>query len=194
MHQVHRGQALEQFRCEVRWRGIAGRSVVEGAGLFLRQSDQLRERGRRHRGVDRNQQRPARHQAHRRERLARVITQLAIQAGRHRQGAGAAIKQRVAVSRGLRHGFGTHRATRAGAVLDHELLAQGFAEFGGDQSTHHVGRAAGREWHDDFYRPGRVGLGENDRGCNRAEYDQHPPRENSGHQTDSAILGCRCNC
>ena len=143
----------------MRRRRVARRPVVERAGLFFRQRDQLRERRGRHRRVDHHQQRPARHQAHRRERLARVIAEFAIQARRHRQRAGATVEQRVAIGHGLRHRLRPDSSAGAGAILDNELLTEGIAQFGGDHAPDHIGGPARRERHHDSHRSGWVGLG-----------------------------------
>src|SRR5262249_32222974 len=54
------------------------------------------------------------------------------------------------------------------------LLAEPFRQMMGDQPRHHVGRAAGREWHDDAHRMGRIWLGRGDAGHEqrRGQYGQ----------------------
>jgi hypothetical protein len=43
-------------------------------------------------------------------------------------------------------------AARPGAVLDHERLAKNILEALGENSSQHVGGAAGRVWYDDAHR------------------------------------------
>ena len=62
-------------------------------------------------------------------------------------------QQRVAVGRRLRGLDGADHAAGAGAVLDHEGLAEVLLQDAADLARRDVGRAAGAERHDDLDRP-----------------------------------------
>src|SRR5437773_657933 len=66
-----------------------------------------------------------------------------------------AVAMRVAVGLGLRRDLAADVAARAGAVLDHHLLAKARAERLGDHARGVVRDATRREGHDDTHRPRR---------------------------------------
>ena len=68
-----------------------------------------------------------------------------------RRGIGEA--ERVAVGGGVRDRFGAEIAAGAGAVLDHELLAEPLTKLLRHDAGDNVGAAAGRERHDQMDRP-----------------------------------------
>jgi hypothetical protein len=68
-------------------------------------------------------------------------------------------QHRVAVGRCLRRGARADRATRAAAVVDHDLLAEDLRQLGRQRPRHRVGAAAGRERHDHANRLGGPLLG-----------------------------------
>ena len=83
---------------------------------------------------------------------------VAVERGVDRQIAQRAHEQRVAVGRGFGREFGADHTLRTGAVVDHYLSAQRFAELGRNHARHDVGAAAGREGDDDADRLGRKRL------------------------------------
>jgi hypothetical protein len=86
-------------------------------------------------------------------------------------------QQRVAVGLRARHRDGADRTAAAGAVLDHERLAELVGEIAAGEPRHHVGVAARRIGHDDrnrTRRPGggmRANRGSGQRGGRQAEAD-----------------------
>jgi hypothetical protein len=67
-------------------------------------------------------------------------------------------QQRVAVGRGLGHGFGADLAGGARLVLHHHLLAQAFREPLRQRARKNVGDAARGKRHDNVNRLARIGL------------------------------------
>ena len=70
-----------------------------------------------------------------------------------RQGADGGAGDGVTVGRRLRAGFHADVATGAGAILDHEVLAQAALQLVRQDTRQHIGSTAGRERHDDLHRP-----------------------------------------
>jgi len=64
-------------------------------------------------------------------------------------------QERIAVGRGARDDFGADDAFRAGAVIDHDLLAESLREVVRDVARHDVVTAAGRLRHEQADRPRR---------------------------------------
>ena len=58
----------------------------------------------------------------------------------------------VSIGRTAGESRNTDIAARPGAVLDHERLAKNILEALGENSSQHVGGAAGRVWYDDAHR------------------------------------------
>ena len=92
------------------------------------------------------------------EGVQRVVGELAVErgAGRH---ADVVEQQRVAVRLGAGDAAGAQRAAGAADILDDDLLAEILGHGFGDQARDRVGRAAGRERHDDGDRAVGIGLG-----------------------------------
>ncbi len=107
-------------------------------------------------GIDHDDQLAGADQPDRREILARVVADVAVERRIDRERAGAAEHQRVAVGRGLRHRARGDRAAGAGAVLDDDVLAERLAHLLGDDARHHVVAAAGGVRHHQRDRPGRI--------------------------------------
>jgi hypothetical protein len=61
----------------------------------------------------------------------------------------------VAIRRALGGSFDADRRVGTRFVLDVDLLAEDPREILANQPRAHVGRTAGREWHDDAHGPGR---------------------------------------
>src|SRR5690606_59492 len=62
-------------------------------------------------------------------------------------------EQRIAVRRRARRLGGAQSATRAGAILDDDLLAPDLGELLAEQAGRDIGRAAGRERNNEANRP-----------------------------------------
>ncbi|KAG1189981.1 hypothetical protein G6F35_014002 [Rhizopus arrhizus] len=67
-------------------------------------------------------------------------------------------QQRVAVRRRLGHIVRTQGRPRARLVFHHHRLAQALGQFLPQCARQHVGRAAGRERHDQVHRPRGIRL------------------------------------
>jgi hypothetical protein len=98
----------------------------------------MREQRHRHRGD----------QPDRREVLARIEAGIGVEARVDGNGSGVAEEQRVAVGRALDEGARADEAGAAGAVVDHDLLAEFARELLRDDARHGVDAAAGRVRHD----------------------------------------------
>ena len=150
VHEVDLGGVLQHLHRQVRRGAVAGRGVVQLAGLALRERDELGQVARLHLRIDDQQVRRDRHQRDRREIRDRVVRKLRIRAGRDRVGAGRAERQRVAVGRRLGRGVGADRAAGARPVLDDHGLAEPLAQPLRHDAGDDVGRAARREADDEL--------------------------------------------
>src|SRR5262245_37052393 len=158
-HVVEIERLPEHFDRQRRRRAHAGgRNAVLG-GIGLHQVDQLLDRLRRHVGMDDDGVRRRARLGDRDEVPVGIVGRLGEQARIDHVARGHE-QDRIAVGR--RPGGGTHAEVPGGTtlVLDDELLAELFRQLVPDQERHHVGRAAGRERHDDAHGLGRVGLRE----------------------------------
>ena len=86
-------------------------------------------------------------------------------------------EQRVAVGRALDEGARADQAGAAGAVVDHDLLAERARKLLGDDARQRVDAAAGRIGNDEGDGPGRIVLGS----CGPANAD-NGRGEGRGHQ------------
>ena len=109
--------------------GDAGRAVVQRAGFCLGERDQLRKVARRKPGIEHEHVRLAADHRDRCEILDRIIGQVAAEADRDCVRARGGDPDRRAVGRGLGDRIGADIAARAGAVLDHDLLAETAGEL-----------------------------------------------------------------
>ena len=114
-----------------------------------------RMRGKRR--IDHQHQRRGAGQRHAGKIFRRIERHFAIKVRRHRKGGLAAHHQRVAVGRRFRFVFGRDHAAGAGAVLDHDRLAENFRHFLRHDPRGDVGAAAGAEADQHLDRP--VGIG-----------------------------------
>src|SRR5262249_26659197 len=71
---------------------------------------------------------------------------------------GAALEERVSVGRRAYNRLGADIAAAARTVLDDERLAEALRQPLAHQTGDDVSRSAGSEWHDQTYRPRRIGL------------------------------------
>jgi hypothetical protein len=158
VHDVEAGHRLEQLAGHVIGRAGAGRRVIELPGLGLRERNQLLQRSGLHVGihdeheiriVDRRDRREIAHQRERLVRHQRLVDRVRV---RHQQ-------QRVAVGGALRNDLGADDRAAAGTVFDDERLAHGLLQALREEARVDVGRAAGRERHDDLDRPRRIVVG-----------------------------------
>ena len=119
---VDAGLQLEQLAAEVLEAADAGRGVLQLARLLLGERDQLLDRIHRQAGMDGDHVGPAGENRDRGERLERIVGQLVepgIDGMRHRDD-----QDGVAVLRRAGGKLGADHAAGAGAVVDHDLLAQ----------------------------------------------------------------------
>jgi hypothetical protein len=102
-------------------------------------------------------------------------------------------EQRVAVGGGPRGRLGGERAVGAGAVLDHELLAQPVGEPLADEARDAVGIAARREADQQTHRPLRPGLRPS--GPERTDGPESSgQREKSSTRAHHCFSARRCRC
>src|SRR3954468_20694489 len=87
------------------------------------------------------------------EVLAWIVADVGIEVWPDRQGAGVAKTDGVTVGIGFRQRAAADGAAGAGAVVDHDLLAERLAELVADRADDDGGAAARREWNDQRDRP-----------------------------------------
>ena len=104
-----------------------------------------------------------------REVPERIIGEIADGGRVHHQGGVHRGQERVAVRGGAGDLLGADHRVGAGPVLDHDRLPPILAHALGDHAREDVGRAAGRERHDDADRPAGKWLG----GCRRLSCGGH---------------------
>ena len=95
-------------------------------------------------------------------------------------------EQRVAVGRRTRDRLGAQDRAGARTVLDHERLLERFGQVLAELAGKDIGRAAGRERHDDLDRPCRIGLRSRHRAGNGESQRQN--RENAQKEISSECL------
>ena len=171
---VEIGALEEQRHRKLRHAAEPARSVAQLARLRAHIGDEFGDGLHRQLAVHHQHERIGPEHADRRQVLDRVIGHL----GHGRQDHDLRLhapQQRVAVGGRARDAFDRDRAAGAGAVLDHELLAEHVAEALRDDARHAVGVAAGRERHDDLHRPVRPVLGLRRAGSDGAASNQATP-------------------
>ena len=158
VHQLDAGGAGEIFAGDVAGGAGAGRAEIDLVGIGLRIRDQFSHALRGERRMHHQRIRRVADHADRRKILARIVAGVLVERGADRQRAGVTQQQRVAIGIALGDRLGTDRAAGAGAVIDHDLLAEQFAHLVGNGATDDRGAAAGREWNDQRDGAGRIGL------------------------------------
>ncbi|MNT28134.1 hypothetical protein D3C72_1637980 [compost metagenome] len=122
MRQLHAGTGLEQLRAQVGARAGARGAVVDLLGMLPGIRYEFLHRLVRPGGIDDHDRRGFRDRADRHEILQRVVPYFPVQRQVRRHRALCAVKQRIAVSRRMRHHFRANHATGTGAVLHHNRL------------------------------------------------------------------------
>jgi hypothetical protein len=113
---------------------------------------------RRHCGVHHHRERHVEQPDHRGQVALHVVGLVRQHGGVHRQGAGGADAERVAVRGGVGHSFGPDRADAAGPVLhDQAQRRRGAGENLGQQARQHVHGLSRREGHHQPHRARRIG-------------------------------------
>ena len=155
MDHVDLGQRLEQFRGHMHRGAIARRSIGDFARIGLAVIDELLNGLDRH-GVRHHQHIGQLHDARDRHGIAdEIVRQLLVErgadsvVGRHKQ-------QRVAVRRRGDGGGRGDVAAGAGAVFDHELLAETVRQPLAHDPRHDIDRAAGRKTDQPAHRAVRI--------------------------------------
>ena len=151
------GHLREQRAGEMRRRAGAGRAERQLAGICFRVRDQFGGTAHRHVRIDHQDVGRRGDQRHRCE-LARHVECAALSARERQDRAGRRHQQRVAVGRRSDHLPRADHAGRARPVLGNHRLAPHGLQAGREHAAEHVGRAAGRERHDDADLPARKAL------------------------------------
>ena len=137
----------------------ANRAVIELLGVFLRIIDQLEERFGRKFRVDNDDIGKRGEQTDRCKVLLWIVTEFLEQSFVCSQRPGSTHHQRITVRRGVRGGCRTGVASRAGAIFDHEVLAERCCHPAKQDARDDVAGAAGGKRHIDLNRPvGIVGV------------------------------------
>ena len=155
--QVDAGLPLEKLHREVRRAAGTRRAVVDLAGTFFGERDEVLHAVRGQRRVGHEDEMHVDHLGNRREGPQRVDSHLRKEVLVRRHVAHRGHEERVAVGIGARRDLGADRAACAGTVLDHHRLAPEVGETRRKKTRHDVGAAARREGDDD--PDGLVGKG-----------------------------------
>ena len=189
MHDVDAGRELQAFSGERCQRADAAGAEIELARLGLRQRDIFPQSADRQVLVHQHHQRQAADDGDVAKILARVVGLL--QQGRidrlrgHRGG-----EPGVAVGSRLRDGIGADDAAAAGAVLDHERLAELALQRVGEGTAQDVGSAGRRRGRDQPHQPGRP-LRLRAGGADRQQGQTCDDGATSGkHEITPAIIAC----
>ena len=134
---------LEQLAADMAGRAVARRRVQELARILLRVVDHLRHRFERQRRRDREQEVSARRQRDRLKVALDVVGQLRHHVAGDRERTDRPHAERIAVGLGLGGEVETDGQRAAGAVVDHDLLADLLGQLGTQDARDGVGRAAG---------------------------------------------------
>jgi len=153
---VHAGLELEKLHRQVLGTAVAGRRVVQLAGLRFHQPDEVAHVLRRHRGIDIDAERAGGEERDRREIVHRIERRrLQRRVGGER---GRGEEQRVAVGRRLGGEVGTDVARGAGLVVGDDRRLPAIGELRPEHARQDIGAGAGRVWHDDVHRAARPRL------------------------------------
>ncbi|MNV50004.1 hypothetical protein D3C71_1419870 [compost metagenome] len=167
MGHLDAGQALVQLHQHVLHAARARGTVGVLAGVLLEVGfERLVVRGRELR-IHRDHIRRGRNVDDGREVLDRVVGRLRVDGrvgGHARQRGDAQVVAIGLLARGLQR---TDRTAATAAVVDHDDLAQFLAQGVGNHARNDVGGAAGRERHQQLDGLGRIGLGHDNRACER---------------------------
>ena len=178
------GHARELGHRKMRQRARPRRAVAEGAGLLLRQRLEFLEGLGRHLGRERDHLRRVADRRDRHQILQRVERHRLLDEGIDDEIAVEREAERGAVGRGLGDRIHAERAGRAGAVLDHRLLAGGAGDVLGQEPRAEVADAAGGEAGDDAHGLARPVL-------RRCGAGSRAPRARSGHAVmNRTIIRC----
>ena len=169
MHEIEAERHAEQFAGEMGRRPDPRRSVAVGAGVRFDERDQVLDRLRRQRRVDREHLGRGDRDRDRVEVPVRIIGNFAVKAGIDDVGGSVGDEGRVTVRRRLRCPAHADIAARTRHVLDVELFSKTLGQLLCDQPGDHVGLAAGRISNDQAHRPGRIGLRGGDPGYGRGD-------------------------
>ena len=149
------GATTPELHREVMRGGDAAGRVLDLMRARVQQRGELLEILHRHARIHGERHRRRRGEAERHEIPKDVERQLRIERRVERMGARHE-EQRVAIGGRPRHRLGADVAARANAVLDNDLLVPELCPFVGDHAGGEIGRAAGRERHDEVHRLRRI--------------------------------------
>ncbi len=157
VHHLDFSHRAQDFRREVAAAAASCGTVVEFARALARKRDQLFDRPGGQRRVDVYHQRLHGDLGDRREILDGFIRQLAVERGIDDMTA-VGHQQRIAVGRGLGDELCPDHASRAGPVLDDDLLPEAVGHFLRDDARQRIDTAAGGARHDHAHRLDRITL------------------------------------
>src|SRR5262245_34674512 len=147
---------LEELANEMRSATRSGRCKADGARFRLRERDQLAHRFHRYLCVYHEEYRQRRRQNDRREVLQRIVGQVGIDMRTDAMRGDAALEQCVAVGRRLGDEARAHYAAHAGAVVDHDGLAEHFTELLSHDARKQIRTPAGRDKHHHAHWTARI--------------------------------------
>ena len=146
---VHIGHQLEKLRRQMGGCALAGGSKRNLPRCFFRQGDQLIDRVDRQARVNNQNVRNRAHQGDGRQVFDGVIAQLAVQ-GRVDGDDFRSHQQRIAIWRGLCHGFSCNVAASPRTVFNQHRLTQGVRQFGADDARKKINRSPRWKRNDDL--------------------------------------------
>ena len=151
MAHVELAQLFKQFHAQVAKAAGAGAGVVEFTGPGFGVGDELLQigDGGHLAGVHHDHDGQVVNRGHGGEILHRVVTGFLVHVRRQQRGRGQH-HQGVAVGRAFHHLLGRNRPGRAGPVFHHHRLLEPFRQFLAEDARGGVGRATGRERHDEL--------------------------------------------
>ena len=134
----------------------AGHGDGDGAGLFLGERNQFRQRAHAESWVHRDEHRIFRGKADRQKIARQPDWYIGCNPLRRDEGGERRHEQGIAVGRGFGSGTRGNAAVGAGVIDNHRLLAPKLAQPGGDEARIHVWRGSGRRVGNDGDRFFRV--------------------------------------